>query len=327
MDDQMLLVSPAPHFRRKRNTQSIMLDVVIALMPIFIASVLIFGWRALLIVSVCVLTCVLCEFLFQKLCKKHVTVNDFSAVVTGMLLGFNLPYTIPVWQAVFGSVVAIVVVKQLFGGIGKNFANPAITARIVMMVSFAAAMTNFSIIGAPDTISSATPLVADSSIPTLFAGEYAGQSSNTLLTLFLGNHAGSMGETCAVAIILGGAYLLLRRVISWHIPFTFIGTVAILGAIAGHNVLEYIMCGGLLLGAFFMATDYSTSPPTVWGKVIFGIGCGLITVLIREFGGYNEGVSFAILLMNILNPYISRATRKKPFGTKKIKAKGEKVNG
>ena len=326
MDNQMLLVSPAPHFRKKRDTQTIMLDVIIALMPAFIAAILIFGWRALLVVSVCVATCVLCEFLFQKLCKKHVTVNDFSAVVTGMLLGFNLPYTIPIWQAVFGSVVAIIAVKQLFGGIGKNFANPAITARIVMTVSFAATMTNFSIIGAPDTVSSATPLSANGPLSTLLAGEYAGESSNTLLTLFLGNHSGSIGETCALAILLGGAYLLCRRVITWHIPFTFVATVALFGAISGHNVLEYILCGGLLLGAFFMATDYSTSPPTAKGKIIFGIGCGLITVLIREFGGYNEGVSFAILIMNILTPYISRLTRKKPFGTKKIKAKGGKKN-
>lgn len=327
MDNQMLLVSPAPHFRRKRDTQTIMLDVVIALMPAFIAATFIFGWRALLVVSVCVATCVLCEFLFQKLCKKHVTVNDFSAVVTGMLLGFNLPYTIPIWQAVFGSIVAIVVVKQLFGGIGKNFANPAITARIVMTVSFASTMTNFAIIGAPDAVSSATPLGSSGTFSTVFAGEYAGQSGNTLLTLFLGNHAGSIGETCALAILVGGAYLLLRRVITWHIPVIFVGTVALFGAIAGHNALEYIMCGGLLLGAFFMATDYSTSPSTPWGKVIFAIGCGLITVLIREFGGYNEGVSFAILLMNIVAPYISRFTRKKPFGTKKVKTKGEKANG
>ena len=194
MDNQKLLVSPAPHFRRKRDTQSIMLDVIIALMPAFIASALIFGWRAILVVSVCVATCVLCEFLFQKLCKRPVTVGDFSAVVTGMILGFNLPYTIPLWQAIFGSVVAIVVVKQLFGGIGKNFANPAITARIVMTVSFATAMTNFSIIGAPDAVSSATPLADTTSISTLFAGEYVGQSGNTLLTLFLGNHAGALGR-------------------------------------------------------------------------------------------------------------------------------------
>ena len=309
MDEQRLLVSPAPHFRRNRNTQMIMLDVIIALMPAFVASIVFFGWRALLIVAVCVLTCVLCEFAFQKLCKRPVTVSDLSAIVTGILLGFNLPHTIPIWQAVFGSIVAIIVVKQLFGGIGKNFANPAITARIVMTVSFASTMTSFANI---DGVSSATPLTQ--------------MGSNSLLDLFLGNHAGSLGETCALAIIIGGIYLLCRRVISWHIPFTFIGTVALLGAIAGHNPIEYILCGGLLLGAFFMATDYSTSPSTPLGKIIFGIGCGLLTFIIRQFGGYNEGVSFAILIMNIIAPYISTLTRKKPFGTKKakkIKAGGE----
>ena len=309
MDEQRLLVSPAPHFRRARDTQAIMLDVIIALMPSFIASVIFFGWRALLVVSVCVLTCVLCELLFEKLCKRPVTVSDFSAVVTGIILGFNLPHTIPTWQAIFGSVVAIVVVKQLFGGIGKNFANPAITARIVMTVSFASSMTSFSRI---DGVSSATPLTK--------------LGSNSLLELFLGNHAGSLGETCALAILIGGAYLLIRRVITWHIPVTFVGTVALLGAIAGYNALEYILCGGLLLGAFFMATDYSTSPSTTWGKVIFGAGCGIITFVIRQFGGYNEGVSFAILIMNIMTPYISALTCKKPFGTKgarKIKAGGK----
>ena len=302
MDEQRLLVSPAPHFRRKRDTQSIMLDVIIALIPAFIAAVLFFGWRALLVVSVCVLTCVLGELGFQKLCKRHITVNDFSAVVTGILLGFNLPYTIPIWQAIFGSIVAIIVVKQLFGGIGKNFANPAITARIVMMVSFASSMTSFSKI---DGVSTATPLTE--------------LGSNKLLDLFLGNHAGSLGETCALALIIGGIYLICRRVITWHIPVTFIGSAAIFGAIAGHNPIEYILCGGLLLGAIFMATDYSTSPPTSWGKVIFGIGCGALTFIIRQFGGYNEGVSFAILIMNILTPYITALTKKKPFGTKKVK--------
>lgn len=302
MDDQKLLVSPAPHFRKKRDTQAIMLDVIIALMPALIASAIIFGWRALLVVAVCVVTCVLCELGFQKLCKRPLTIKDFSAVVTGILLGFNLPHTIPIWQAVFGSVVAIVAVKQLFGGIGKNFANPAITARIVMMVSFASTMTSFSKI---DGVSTATPLTQ--------------MGSNRLLDLFLGNHTGSLGETCALAIILGGIYLLCRRVITWHIPFTFIGTAALLGAIAGHNPIEYILCGGILLGAFFMATDYSTSPSTSWGKVIFGIGCGFITFIIRQFGGFEEGVSFAILLMNILAPHISTLTRKKPFGAQKVK--------
>ena len=308
MDEQKLLVSPAPHFRRRRNTQLIMLDVIIALMPSLIASAIIFGARALLVVATCVITCVLCELGFERLCKRHVTIGDLSAIVTGILLGFNLPYTIPIWQAIFGSVVAIVIVKQLFGGIGKNFANPAITARIVMMVSFASTMTSFNKI---DGVSSATPLTE--------------LGNNTLLDLFLGNHTGSLGETCALAILIGGVYLLLRRVITWHIPLTFIGTAAILGAIAGHNPIEYILCGGLMLGAFFMATDYSTSPPTSWGKVIFGIGCGAITFIIRQFGGYNEGVSFAILIMNILTPYIISLTRKKPFGTKE--ARKSKIGG
>lgn len=302
MDEQRLLVSPAPHFRSKRDTQSIMLEVILALMPSFVASVIFFGWRSFLVVSVCVLTCVISELCFEKLCKRPVTVKDFSAVVTGILLGFNLPHTIPIWEAVFGSVVAIVVVKQLFGGIGKNFANPAITARIVMTVSFASSMTSFSKI---DGVSSATPLTK--------------LGRNDLLELFLGNHAGSLGEVCSLTIIIGGVYLLFRRIITWHIPFTFIGTAAILGAVAGHDPIEYILCGGLLLGAFFMATDYSTSPSTSWGKIIFGIGCGFITFIIRQFGGYNEGVSFAILIMNILTPYISAFTRKKPFGTKKAK--------
>ena len=302
MDEQRLLVSPAPHFRRKRNTRSIMLDVIIALMPALVASVIFFGFRALLVVGICVLTCVLCEFVFEKICKRHVTVGDLSAVVTGILLGFNLPYTIPIWQAIFGSVVAIIVVKQIFGGIGKNFANPAITARIVMMVSFASTMTSFNKI---DGVSTATPLTE--------------LGNNDILALFLGNHSGSLGENCALALILGGIYLICRRIITWHIPVSFICSAALFGAIAGHNPIEYILCGGLLLGAIFMATDYSTSPPTSWGKIIFGIGCGALTFLIRQFGGYNEGVSFAILIMNILTPYITALTRKKPFGTKKQK--------
>ena len=208
--------------------------------------------------------------------------------------------------------MAIVVVKQLFGGIGKNFANPAITARIVMTVSFASSMTNFQTV---DGVSSATPLTK--------------MGENNILDLLLGRQTGSLGEVCSLAIIIGGVYLLCRRVITWHIPVTFIGTVAVFGAIAGHNPLEYILCGGLMLGAFFMATDYSTSPSTKLGKIIFGVGCGLITFVIREFGGYPEGVSFAILFMNILTPYISALTRKRPFGApkgKKVK-KSEKTGG
>lgn len=301
MDNTMLLVSPAPHVRHKSDTRSIMLDVVIAMLPALAASVVIFGYRTLVVVSVCVISCVLFEYLFEKLCKREVTVGDLSAIVTGMLLAFNLPVSIPLWQAMFGSLVAIVVVKQLFGGIGRNFANPAITARIVMLVSFPKTMTNFS--ATADVVSSATPLS-----PT------EGYAMPSLTELFLGNHAGSLGETCALALLIGFVYLLVRRVITWHTTVAFVGAVAVFTFILGEDPLVHVLSGGLLLGAIFMATDYSTTPSTKWGKVIFGFGCGIITVLIRVFGGYPEGVSFAILLMNILTPYICRWTRRKPFG-------------
>lgn len=306
MDNGKLLVSPAPHVRARTNTRIIMLDVIIAMIPALIASALIFGWRALLVVAVCVASCVLFEFLFQKLCKRDVTVGDLSAVVTGMLLAFNLPASIPIWQAVFGCLVAIVVVKQLFGGIGRNFANPAITARIVMLISFAGTMTNFS--READAVSSATPLT-----------QMGTEEMPSLLNLFLGNHGGSLGETCALALLIGFVYLLVRKVITWHTTVVFVGTVALFTLALGQNPLEHILSGGLLLGAIFMATDYSTTPSTKWGKVIFGLGCGIITVLIRVFGNYPEGVSFAILIMNILTPYISRLTRRKIFGGVKQK--------
>lgn len=306
MDNGMLIVSPAPHVRSRTSTQTIMLDVIIAMTPALIASAIIFGWRALLVAAVCVASCVLFEFLFQKLCKRTVTVGDLSAIVTGMLLAFNLPASIPIWQAVFGCLVAIVAVKQLFGGIGKNFANPAITARIVMLISFAGTMTNFS--READAVSSATPLT-----------QMGTEDMPSLLTLFLGNHGGSLGETCALALIIGFVYLLVRKVITWHTTVVFVGTVALFTLALGQNPFEHVLSGGLLLGAIFMATDYSTTPSTKWGKVIFGLGCGIITVLIRVFGGYPEGVSFAILIMNILTPYISRLTRRKIFGGVKQK--------
>ncbi len=298
MDNSVLLVSPSPHVRAKNSTTTIMLDVIIALCPALIASVILFGLRALAVVATCVLVCVLSEWLFELICKRDVTVGDLSAVVTGILLGLNLPVSIPLWQAVIGSVVAIVVVKQLFGGIGCNFANPAITARIVMLLSFSSAMSNFST--KADAISSATPL--------------SGGDMPSYLDLFLGRHGGSLGETCALALLIGGIYLLARRVITWHTPVAFLGTVALLSFALGEDALAAILTGGVMLGAFFMATDYSTTPHTKWGKIIFGVGCGLITVLIRVFGSYPEGVSYAILFMNILTPYISKWTRKKVFG-------------
>ncbi len=301
MNNSMLLVSPSPHVRSNNTTQRIMLDVIIAMCPALIASVIIFGWRALAVTVLCVAVCVASEWLFEMICKRENTVADLSAVVTGMLLAFNLPVGIPLWQAAFGSIVAIVVVKQLFGGIGKNFANPAITARIVMLLSFAGSMSNFATQN--DAISGATPLSLK-----------AEEAMPSLLDLFLGKHGGSLGETCVLAILLGGAYLLIRRVITWHTPVIFIGTVFLFTWALGEDPLTHILTGGLMLGAFFMATDYSTTPPTKWGKVIFGLGCGFITVMIRVFGNYPEGVSFAILFMNILTPYISAWTRRKPFG-------------
>ena len=302
MDNSVLLVSPAPHVRAKDTTQRIMLDVIIALCPALVASVLIFGFRALAVTALCVAVCVACEWGFEKLCKRENTVADLSAVVTGILLAFNLPVSVPLWQAAFGSIVAIVVVKQLFGGIGKNFANPAITARIVMLLSFSGAMSDFAYKN--DAVSSATPLAQMS----------AGEQMPSLWELFLGTHGGSLGETCALALLIGFVYLLVRRVITWHTPVVFVATVFLFTLALGEDPTVHILTGGLLLGAIFMATDYSTTPTTKWGKVIFGLGCGFITVMIRVFGNYPEGVSFAILFMNILTPYINSWTKRKVFG-------------
>ncbi len=305
-----LISTVSPHFHTPRTTQKIMLDVIIALIPAAIASVLIFGLRSLLVIADCVAVCLISEWGFEKICKKENTVSDLSAVVTGMLLAFNLPVTIPLWQASLGSVIAIVVVKQLFGGIGQNFANPAITARIILMTAFSGSMTTWAAPQAfnlvPDATTSATPLAMAAK------GELDGLPS--YLDMFLGNRGGCLGETCALALILGGLYLLVRGVISWHTPVAFIGTVAIMSLICGKDVPFQLMAGGLLLGAIFMATDYSSTPATKLGKIIFGVGCGLITILIRFWGNFPEGVSFSILLMNILTPYIDRLTRQKPIG-------------
>lgn len=297
-----LIMTVSPHFFSKTTTQRIMLDVIIALFPAVIASVINFGLRSLLVIGVCVAVCVLSEWIFEKICKKEITISDLSAVVTGILLAFNLPVSIPLWQAVVGCLVAIVIVKQLFGGIGQNFANPAIAARIVMLTAFSGSMTTWTF---PDAVTGATPLALISK------GELG--SLPSYIDMFLGHHGGCLGETCILALLLGGIYLLFRRVISWHTPVAFIGTVAVMSLLCGYDVLYQLMGGGLVLGAFFMATDYATTPATKWGKIIFGVGCGLITVLIRFWGNFPEGVSFSILLMNILTPYISKLTRQKPL--------------
>ena len=300
-----MIVSVNPHIYAKDTTQTIMRDVLIALFPAVIASIVFFGVQALLVEVVCVAVAVLCEWAFEKITGRPVTILDCSAAVTGLILALNLPVDIHLWQAAFGSFVAIIVVKQFFGGIGQNFANPAITARVIMLVAFSGAMTTWAVPAFADATSAATPLAV------IAGGE--GQLPS-LMQMFLGARGGSMGETSCLALLLGGAYLIYRRVISWHTPVAFIGTVLVLTALLGQQPLYQVMAGGLFLGAIFMATDYTTSPPTPAGKLIFGLGCGLITVLIRVWGNFPEGVSFSILLMNILNPYICDWTKTKPFG-------------
>ena len=294
------IVAASPHVTTKNSTAVIMRDVLIALLPAVLAGCVVFGLRALLVVAVTTAACVFFEWGFEKLCHTPSTISDLSAAVTGVLLAMNLPVSIPLWQAVFGALVAMVAVKGLFGGIGKNFANPAITARIVMFLAFSKTMTAWVF---PDAVSTATPLAM-----------MANGESVDYLTLLLGNHGGCLGETSALALLIGFAYLLIRGVISWHTPVCFVGTVFVMSLILGQDAVGQILSGGLMLGAIFMATDYSTTPSTNWGRVLFGIGAGLLTVLIRFYGAYAEGVSFAILFMNILTPYLSRWTETKPFG-------------
>ena len=315
-----LTVSASPHVRSSFTVPGIMLDVIIALIPALIASIVLFGFRSLLITAVCVVSCVAFEYISRKIMKRDNTISDLSAIVTGMLLAFNLPVTIPLWMCVIGCFFAIVVVKQFFGGIGQNFVNPAIGGRIVMLVSFSSAMTNWS---EPlkwkdglDAVSAATPLASLG-----IGSDMTGLPS--LLEMFLGVRGGCIGETCAVALLLGFVYLLIRRVIKPVIPLCFVGTVAVIMLIAGKGSFEFmlyeVLAGGLLLGAIFMATDYATSPLTTKGKVIFAIGCGVITAVIRLFANLPEGVSYSIIIMNILVPHIETLTKPLPFGAEKEK--------
>lgn len=311
MDDSKLLVTSSPHLKDDITTSRIMLDVVIALIPAAAFGIYFFGPRVLLVLLTTVLSCVISEYITRKALKRKNTIGDLSAVVTGVILALNLPPTIPLWMAAVGGVFAIVIVKQLFGGIGQNFMNPAATARVFMLASWPKHMTEWILPGQPDAISSATPL------SMIKAGE--GRLPD-YLELFIGKIGGSIGEISVLALLIGAAYLFYRRVISPEIPLTFIGTVAVFTWIFGGDglfkgdFLYHILSGGLVLAAFFMATDYSTSPVTRKGKIIMGVGCGIITSVIRLYTNYPEGVSFAILLMNVMVPLIDRYTIPRSFG-------------
>ena len=304
-----LIVSTSPHIHTKTTTQTIMRDVLIALAPATIAAVVFFGLKALLNIVLCVGACVLSEFVFNIITKKKQTISDLSACVTGLLLALSLSTNANVWHCIVGSVFAIIVVKCLFGGIGCNFANPAVSARIFLMLSFSAigggVATNFQ----KGAVTSATPM-------EIINNGVKGKLPD-LVDMLLGNRGGTIGETCAIALILGGVYLIVRKVISWHTPVIFIATVFVISLIVKQDfelALYEILGGGLLISALFMATDYSTTPINKYGKMVFAFGCGLITCLIRFLGAYPEGVSFAILLMNILSPYIEKLCAPAPFG-------------
>lgn len=318
--DKKLIVTTSPFLRdNKVSTKSLMIDVCIALCPAIIASVIFFGLRALILISLAVISSVFFEYLFQVLSKKKPTINDFSAVVTGILIGLNIPASAPFWIPIFGSLVAIILVKQLFGGIGQNFMNPALVARTLMFISWTALMSanilpssfNFmNGLGAEvDFVSAATPL--------------SGSGNFTFLDLFLGNIPGMLGETSKLALLIGGIFLIIRKVIDWRTPVFMIATVFLLYWIktgmvyssnSVDNALSQILSGGLFLGAFFMATDYVTAPIYKWGRVAMGIGCGVFVFIIRAFGNYPEGVSFAILFMNVATPLIDKYTMPKSFG-------------
>lgn len=313
--DNKLIASSSPHIRSDETISRIMLDVIIALLPATLASIYFFRFNAIKLIALAVASAVITEVIFQKALKKPVTINDLSAVVTGLLLAFNIPASAPWWIPVIGSAFAIGIVKQLFGGLGHNFMNPALAARAMLLASWPVIMTNWVTPGV-DAVSTATPLA-------ILKGEAADAVMPPLSNLFLGNIGGSLGETSALLLILGGLYLLYRGVINWRIPFTYIGTVAVMTLLFGggfQNMLYHVFAGGLMLGAFYMATDYSSSPVTAKGQIIFGIGAGLLTAIIRLKGGYPEGVSYSILLMNVAAPLIDKYTSPKVFGEVKQNA-------
>lgn len=304
-----LKVSVSPHIHSGVTTQKIMLDVIIALLPAAVAGCLIFGVRSLLVILTSVAAAVLAELLFCLACKREITIYDLSAVVSGLILALSLPVTMPLWQVAVGAVFAIIIVKCIFGGIGQNFANPAVTARVFMIIAFSKTVAATATPKGVDAVSSATPLV-------ILEGTAKGELPS-IIDMLLGKRAGAIGETCVVALVIGGLYLMIKRVISWHTPVAFIASTFIFILIFTGDpktALYHTLLGGLFIGAIFMATDYSTTPTNTMGKVVFGIGAGFITSVIRIWGSLPEGVSYAILLMNILTPYIEKLTRKKPLG-------------
>lgn len=314
-----LLVTSSPHVRSKRTVRAEMLDVIIALIPAGIAAVYFFGYRALVLMIASVLTCLLTETIFNKAIKKENTIKDLSAVVTGLLLAYNVPFTLPVWQLVIGAIFAIVVGKMVFGGIGQNIVNPALAARAFLLASWSDTMTTFVPPHRVATLKSVTTVSALSAATPL-----SDPKAYTTMDLLLGNIPGSLGEVSAIALLIGAIYLLVRRVINIKMPLIYIATASILGGLLGgfDGILDYILSGGLILGAFFMLTDYTTSPVTPNGQIVYAIFAGLLTAIIRQFGGYPEGVSYSILLANLIVPIIERYTMPKVYGVDYSKQKG-----
>ena len=310
MEMPKLTLSSSPHIQTNENVTTVMRDVIIALLPATIAAIYYFRFGAIVNILVAVLGAVAAEYLIQKLMKKPITIKYYSAAVTGLLLAFNVPSTLPWWMTLIGSVFAIAVVKQLFGGLGHNFMNPALAARAVLLASWPVEMTSWVTTGA-DAVATATPLA-------VIKGAEAGATSASMFDLLIGNVGGCIGETSAILLIIGGIYLIYRGVITYVIPTYYIGTVAVLTFIfSGFDIsmLSYnILAGGLILGAFFMATDYTTSPVSKKGQIIYAIGCGLLTAVIRYYGGYPEGVSYSILLMNVATPLIDKYISPRVFG-------------
>ena len=320
MSEKLLTVSSSPHIRQQQTTRSIMTDVLIALAPASVLSVVFFGYYALVLIAICVATCILTEWMMQKILKRPITISDMSATVTGVLLALNLPIHATWWMAIIGSAFAIIVVKQLFGGLGHNFMNPALAARALLVASWPTSMTGSAFLPV-DAISSATPLgiLKEGLLGT------SGVTMPTNMQLFLGGPDvyGCIGEVSALALLIGGIYLIYKKVITYHIPAVYIGTVIIFTLLTGqgfNGMLTYLFAGGLMIGAIFMATDYASSPATKKGQVIYAVGCGLITCIIRFYGGYPEGVSYAILLMNVATPLIDKLVRAKKYGEVKKNA-------